>query len=116
MRLLVCGGRDFSDEKALREWMNEAVGANRDVTIIHGGARGADRLAGEIAAKAGVKVLVFPAKWDEHGRRAGPVRNQQMLDEGKPDLVLAAPGGAGTADMIRRAKAAGIEVLEPAKS
>lgn len=116
MKLLVCGGRDFYDEAELRRAMNAAVAGESDVLVIHGGARGADSLAGRIAKARGVPVRVFPADWDRHGRGAGPKRNQQMLDEGKPDLVLAAPGGVGTADMIRRAKAAGIRVIEIAKA
>jgi len=52
------------------------------------------------------------AKWSKHGRAAGPIRNQEMIDECKPDLVVAFPGGRGTADMVRRAKAAGIRVIE----
>lgn len=46
------------------------------------------------------------------GRAAGPIRHQRMLDEGMPDLVLALPGGRGTADMVRHATLAGVEVIE----
>jgi hypothetical protein len=53
-----------------------------------------------------------PADWKAHGRAAGPIRNQRMIDEHRPELVVAAPGGRGTADMVRRARAAGIEVFE----
>jgi hypothetical protein len=112
VRLLVCGGRDFADKNAVRQAMNAAVGHVKDVVVIHGAARGADRLAGEIAEAAGIPVLNFPADWATHGKRAGFIRNQQMLDEGKPTLVLAMPGGTGTADMIRRSKAAGLKVIQ----
>jgi hypothetical protein len=67
-------------------------------------------MAGEWADVFGVPFRIFPANWKKHGRAAGPMRNQQMLDEGKPDLVIAFPGGSGTADMVRRAKAAGVPV------
>jgi hypothetical protein len=110
-RVLVCGGRDFNDW----DWMNEtltfyAFGAS---VIIHGGARGADKLAGDWARASGTRCEVFPAHWQLHGRRAGPIRNQQMIDEGKPDLVIAFPGGNGTADMVKRAVKAGIELVQP---
>lgn len=52
----------------------------------------------------------YPAQWSLHGRSAGPRRNQRMLDEGRPDLVLAFPGARGTADLVRRAQAAGVLV------
>lgn len=111
-RVLVCGGREFDDvsllavemEKVWRRFGYPAV-------IIHGDARGADRLAEEWAIRHGVPVKAYPADWERDGRAAGPIRNQRMLDEGKPDLVVAFPGGAGTADLVRRAKAAGVEVL-----
>lgn len=112
MRLLVCGGRDFSDIGALRQAMNAAVGHEKDVVVIHGGARGADTLAGRIANEARVPVEIFPANWELHGKRAGFVRNRQMLVEGKPDLVLAAPGGRGTAMMVKIAREAGVRVIE----
>lgn len=112
MILLVCGGRDYRDKAALRNAMNLAVGEEKNVVVIHGGARGADVLAGEIAAEAGVATLAFPADWDRHGRRAGFLRNTQMLVEGKPDVVLAAPGGKGTAMMVEIARKAGVRVIE----
>ena len=111
MRVLVCGGRDFMD----RTWLFrelDALRSDRGVTIIISGcARGADTLGIEWAEARGVEVARFPADWNTHGRAAGPIRNQQMLDEAKPDLVIAFPGGRGTADMVRRARAAGIELI-----
>jgi hypothetical protein len=81
--------------------------------LIEGGAPGADSLANAWAKKRGVPFRTFPAKWLLYGRkRAGPIRNQQMLDEGVPDCVVAFPGWIGTADMMRRARAAGIPVFE----
>jgi len=110
-RLLVCGGRYFADEVFLRAQMNAAIGQRRNVVVIHGDAPGADRLADKIAREAGVPIVRFRAGWSL-GRRAGPIRNQRMIDEGRPDLVLAMPGGDGTADMVRRALAAGIPTIQ----
>jgi len=81
-------------------------------SIIAGGARGADTMAKHLAHAWNVPFRMFKADWNKHGKAAGPLRNQRMLDEGKPDLVVAFPGGRGTADMVRRARAAGIEVRE----
>jgi len=113
VRVLVCGGRDFADQCAVDrclDGLHDELGITR---IIEGGARGADRFAYEWGAINCVRVEHFVADWKTHGRAAGPIRNQQMLEEGEPDLVVAFPGGRGTADMIRRAKAAGLKVLEP---
>ena len=113
MIVLVCGGRDYQDRDALERTMVRLAEIHGPFTqVIHGGARGADRLAGEWGIRHRILVRQFPAQWDKNGKKAGPIRNQQMLDEGKPDLVIAFPGGSGTADMVRRARAAGVEVLE----
>lgn len=83
-----------------------------DIVIIAGGAKGADSAAADFAVVSFCQLQEFKADWNKHGKAAGAIRNQQMLDEGKPDLVVAFPGGRGTADMVRRAKKAGIEVRE----
>ena len=112
MRVLVCGGRDYgktSDEVAT---IADALAVlPEDTVLIHGDARGADRLAGDIWAAWGSPMEVYPADWKTHKKAAGPIRNQQMLDTGI-DLVIAFPGGAGTADMMRRARKAGVTVKE----
>src|SRR5882672_7909105 len=110
MKVLVCGGRDFNDFDALCHELGGAHAANAIVEVIEGGARGADQLAHDWAKLNGVQTIAYLADWESHGRAAGPLRNQRMLDEGKPDLVIAFPGGKGTADMVRRAKAASIPV------
>lgn len=112
MKLLVCGGRDFSDMKLVNETLNELHGRKKITLLIHGAARGADSLADRWAFRAEIPRKEFRADWSMHGRAAGPLRNQKMIDEGKPEMVLAFSGGRGTADMIRRAKAANIPVIE----
>ena len=114
MRVLVCGGRDFADRDTVFRALNALAEKYGRLNVIQGGARGADRLALDWALQApSVQLSNYPADWQRHGKAAGAIRNQQMLDEGKPDLVLAFPGGRGTADMVRRAKAAGIPVRHP---
>ncbi len=108
MRVIVCGGRDFHDYPTV----DEALDRYGVTMIAHGGAPGADACAQTYAELAGVPVREFPARWIEHGKAAGPIRNQEMLDKFKPDAVIAFPGGRGTADMVRRAKAAGVRVIE----
>ena len=82
----------------------------RPDVIIHGDAAGADRVAGQVAAKLGLEVWKFPANWARYGKSAGPRRNYQMIQEGRPTLVLAFPGGAGTANMIKQASKAGLTI------
>jgi hypothetical protein len=125
-RILVCGGRDFDNWGLLRDtlyditdernWVTEkdiAFNYLPDVVIIHGGAKGADDLADQWAAVNWTGLEIYPADWDKYGKKAGPIRNQQMLDEGKPDLVIAfpTPKSRGTWDMVRRAQKANIETI-----
>ena len=111
MKILVCGDRNWVDKKAI---FRELSKYPRDTIVIEGEARGADSLARVVALGLGVSVERYPANWDKYGRAAGPIRNQQMLDQ-KPDLVLAfhadLDNSKGTRDMVIRARKAGIEVL-----
>jgi hypothetical protein len=108
VRILVCGGRNYSDYLTLSSALDQYRNID-GLHIIHGAARGADTLAWRYAVKNNLGWSSFPADW-KLGPRAGPLRNQQMLDEGRPDVVLAFPGGRGTADMVSRAQKAGIKV------
>lgn len=114
LRVLVCGDRNWTDRRCIAEKL-EALHCAADLVVIHGGCRGADQIAGEIAEGLDVSVETYWANWKRFGLGAGPIRNQQMLDEGKPDLVLAfhpdLSQSKGTADMVRRAKAAGVTCL-----
>lgn len=74
-----------------------------------------DALAHDWAVVNWTQFEEYKADWDTYGLAAGPLRNQRMLDEGKPDVVLAFPGGKGTADMVARARKAGVRVVEVPK-
>jgi hypothetical protein len=111
MRVLVCGGRDFKDQRRLVQCLHAIHGSTPFSVLIHGGAAGADRMAAAWAKRHGIPVETYFADWQTFGRKAGPIRNQEMLDDGKPDLVLAFPGGRGTADMVARAERAGVNVV-----
>lgn len=109
MKILVCGGRDFSDTTLLVSVL-ETLGITH---LVHGGARGADTLAGHWARLNNVPTTKHMADWATYGRRAGMIRNALMLSN-HPDLelVVAFPGGSGTANMVSKARAAGLKVLE----
>jgi hypothetical protein len=112
MRVLVCGGRAYTDREALAAVLADLRRMRGIALVIAGGARGADTMAAEWAKARDIPCSVYMADWDGLGRKAGPIRNQRMLDEGKPDLIVAFRGGRGTADMVRRAREAGIETIE----
>jgi predicted Rossmann-fold nucleotide-binding protein len=113
MRLLVCGGRDYKNVSAVRHVLY-AIHRKKVITcLIEGGATGADALAQEWARMVGIPVKTYPADWEKHEKAAGPIRNALMIEDGKPDGVVAFPGGRGTANMIDLARKAGIMVYQP---
>jgi hypothetical protein len=102
--ILCCGGRSWSKWGIVNRTiylLREIVGVFR---VIHGAQRGADRMAGHVAAYYGLDVEVIHADWHKHGKAAGPIRNTAML-ESKPDYVIAFWDGAsrGTLDTIQKA-------------
>jgi len=109
-RVIICGGRNFDDEDCVSDVMQEQL-SDEEWTVITGGASGADSLAHKVAIHNGFATEVYPADWDKYGRSAGPMRNQQMIDTGV-DLVIAFPGGRGTAHMVSIAKNKGVRVYE----
>lgn len=110
MRVLVCGGRNYHDLDTAHNLLDSLHRQERITVVIDGGASGADRLGFEWAHCNGVTTQTYAADWKKHGKAAGPIRNREMLDVGRPDLVLAFPGGRGTADMVRQAESRSVPV------
>ncbi len=109
MKVLVCGGRDL--ERRHYRFLERVLDLLDVSAIVSGGAPGADSLASLYASENNIPIFVYPAKWHKFGWGAGPKRNQAMLDEQDVDLVVAMPGGRGTADMKRRALEKGVPVV-----
>lgn len=112
MRVLVCGGRAYSNKERLFIVLDAMRKKWGDVTIISGAQRGADSFAAEWAMDRGLPLEWYQAKWRDFGNIAGPVRNLKMILEGKPDVVVAFPGNTGTNDMKRQARQYNIRVIE----
>ena len=128
MIVLVCGGRNFGKVPLMFTKMDEELAAEQRLKpvavldrlkdslpvtrIVQGGATGADTLAAEWARRNKISVRTYVADWDVWGKAAGFKRNERMLEEGKPDLVVAFKGGKGTKHMVELAKRAGVRVLE----
>lgn len=112
--LLVCGGRDFASWTRLVEALDRVAARMTIRQVRHGAARGADALVDRWARLRGLPVDPVPARWREHGRAAGALRNAEMLSR-RPAVVAAVafPGGAGTADMVRRLAEAGVPTWRP---
>ncbi|MGX1098901.1 DUF2493 domain-containing protein [Amorphus sp. MBR-141] len=128
-RVLAFGGRDF-DDKLLVDWALDWIHSEDQVSeLVHGGAGGADSLAGAWARRHGVLERACQADWGDVDRpgavvrrnRAGRLydaaagfhRNQTMLEAWLPDLAVGFPGGRGTADMAQRCESVGVNVWWP---
>lgn len=114
-RIIVCGGRHYSDAEKVYHALCTLHRRKPITVLVHGNAPGADTLADQWARAYGVTREPHMAAWvypPRHGDTAGPERNQRMIDSGAAGVV-AFPGGAGTADLCRRAEAAGIKVWRP---
>jgi YspA, cpYpsA-related SLOG family len=113
VRVLVCGGRDGLDPDYVEKTLDRVLAARGPFDrLIHGDARGVDRTAGKWARDNHILEWEFLPEWHRVEASDGQSRNQRMVGEGAPDLVIAFPGGVGTANMVEVAKAAGVEVLE----
>ena len=119
MRVIVTGGRNFTNSEFLFRTLDSL--APRPTLIIEGGQRtyhpvtreivgGADYWAKVWAERKDIEVFTIKANWKLHGRAAGPIRNTRLIQMGQPDLCVAFLGGAGTADMVAKAIAAGVPV------
>jgi hypothetical protein len=112
LRVLVCGGRNYHDQEHVWTTLSELNAKQPIGLLIHGAATGADRMAQAWALSRLIPDREFDANWPKYGGAAGAIRNQQVIDEGKPDLVVAFPGGPGTADLVQRAKLHSVKVIE----
>ena len=110
MRVIVCGSRRWRDRAAIERRLFELPDPG-SVTIVHGGAQGADRICEQEAQKAGLLIEVHPADWGSLGKRAGLIRNELMASKGA-DLCIAFWDGrsTGTAHMMETARRYGIPV------
>lgn len=112
-RLLICGSRNWTDGVAVAIAMSgyhaSCVGDGR-LAIISGMARGADAMAAEFAVHWQLPLWAFHADWGSAGKAAGPIRNEAMLNVGRPDAVFAftadLAASRGTAHMVKLAREA----------
>ena len=123
MRVLVYGGREWDDQETMDRVLDTLHEQYGFTEVIEGGQVsydkanfehmwGADYQARQWATGRRINIRTFMARWRQEGLAAGPIRNQRMIDEGKPEIAVHFPGGRGTTDMSRRLEAAGIQIID----
>ncbi len=121
MKIIGCGGRDYTLQGAPLRWITEALRLLEVTEIIDGGAPGADSEFHRLALQAGIDNVRFFANWVKFKNGAGPIRNMKQLRYllrsaslfNESAAVIALPGGRGTQNMICQAVAAGVRVIAP---
>lgn len=107
MKIIFCGDRNWKNAILVGQVMGKLRDYLGDFTVIQGCARGADTCAFNMAVWQGLPHEEFPADWDKHGKAAGPIRNRQMVNEGKANAVVAfhndIQSSKGTKDMVKYA-------------
>jgi hypothetical protein len=109
MRTIICGGRDYHLYREHWQWLDILADAIPITTVLEGGAAGADIGARQWAETRNIAVETYDAQWATYGPAAGPMRNLDMVS--KADALIAFPGGNGTADCTKKARAAGLSVV-----
>lgn len=98
MKVIIAGSRTITDEKVLFKALREC---EFEITeVVSGGARGADKLGENHAACLGIELKIFPANWDEHGKKAGYLRNKEMGEYADALIALWDGQSKGTKHMI----------------
>ena len=121
---LICGGRDFCDERWMEAHIERMVtlceSRSKEFVVVEGAARGADLLAGSTARSRKLRVVEIPADWERLGKRAGFARNELMasfllreIRNGASGDVVAFPGGRGTQHMRDHSRSVGLKVFSP---
>lgn len=113
-RVIIAGTRDFNDYELLKQYcdymLSKKVESGEQITIISGGASGADALGEKYARERGYSLRLFPAQWEKYGRQAGPMRNREMADNADALIAYWDGKSKGTKNMIEEAKKRGLKV------
>jgi hypothetical protein len=110
MKIIIAGGRDFTDYELLKTKCDSILKNLSDVEIVCGMAKGADLLGKRYAEEKGFKVKEFPADWSKHGKSAGVIRNEEMKEYSYALIAFWDYKSRGTKNMIEISKKGGLEV------
>jgi len=110
MKVIIAGSRDFDDYNLLYKNCNNILSNQKEIEIVSGRARGADKLGEKYAKEKSLKLKLFPANWEKYGKKAGYLRNEEMAGYAKFLIVFWDGVSKGTKNMINIAKEKGLEI------
>ena len=108
MKVIIAGGRNIHDYELVKEAIAEA--GFPISTVVSGGANGVDRLGEQYAMDMNLKLNIFEADWETHGRAAGPIRNRKMAENAEALIAIWDGKSRGTKNMIETATKKGLLV------
>jgi hypothetical protein len=111
-KIVICGSRTAKNRAELESWLNATIDTTKNPTIRTGGAEGTDQMAKEWAEKKGLHHEEHPAEWKRYGKKAGPIRNAQMMQGASQVLANWDGTSKGTANALKQARAKGLKVQE----
>ena len=104
MKVIIAGSRNFNDYNSLKNKLDIILKNQKEVTIVSGTARGADRLGERYAEENHHKLEKYPAMWDIYGKKAGYIRNEEVAKFSDACVVFWDGKSKGTKHMIDIAK------------
>ena len=112
MKLIIAGGRNFTDYQKLSEVCDQLLQDQKNIEIVSGAYyKGADKLGEQYAKERGFKITQFPANWNQYGKASGPKRNQQMASYADTFIAFWDGKSRGTKNMIELANKRKLNVL-----
>lgn len=116
MRVIFAGWRDWDDPYMVDNVLKGLMARFGKFTVVHGAGRGADHMVNSLAKRYGLSIHQFPADWDQHGKKAGPLRNIEMVASGADlcvvfKLALNPINSGGTEHTVSLCCKAGIPVM-----
>lgn len=110
MKVIIAGSRNFNDYAITKKYCDHYLQNSKNIEIVSGGAKGADKCGEMYAFEKGLKLKLFPADWEKHGKSAGPIRNQEMAEYADALIAFWDGESRGTKHMISTAEKLGLIV------
>lgn len=109
MRVIVAGSRTITDYEFVSDTLDQILG-DKHVTIVSGACRGVDQLGERYAEERGHSLILCPANWETFGKKAGPIRNEEMAEIATHAIIFLENQSKGAKNMITLAKKKGLEL------
>lgn len=112
MRTIIAGSRTITNAAVVEQAITEAPFWPKITEVLCGGAQGVDTLGANWAKHRGITISHYPAKWDEYGPSAGPIRNREMAQNADALILVWDGKSRGSRSMLSYARSSGLKIFE----